>query len=277
MPERGFLPNEFPFGLLIRGYCRAGHASQGLELLEVMSSMEVAPNIVVYNTLVSTFCKDGKTDEAGKLVERIREDGLVPNDLRDMQVDKELGLPQPNTITYNLMLDGFCKEGMIEEAKILVESVKESGVSLEVESYNIWLLGLVRNAKLLEAQLVLNEMAEKGIRPTIVTYNIMMDGLCKNSHEFNEKWLLIILLHGYCKKGKISEANKLVGKMIVEGCFPNNYTCNSLLVWKEGKVLEAEELLSTMKERGYYALDTVTYNIVLDGLCKSGIEVRPAQ
>lgn len=73
------------------------------------------------------------------------------------------------------------------------------------------------------------------------------------------------------KKGKISEANKLLRTMIANGCFPNNYTCNSLLesLWKEGKVLEAEELLNKMKEGGY-ALDTVTYNIVLDGLCKSG-------
>ncbi|GKC11456.1 pentatricopeptide repeat-containing protein [Tanacetum coccineum] len=94
-------------------------------------------------------------------------------------------------------------------------------------------------------------MKKGGVAPDVVSYSI--------------------LLHGYCKKGKISEAIELLRNMIANGCFPNNYTCNSLLesLWKEGKVLEAEELLNKMKERGY-ALDTVTYNIVLDGLCKSG-------
>nr|XP_043631787.1 pentatricopeptide repeat-containing protein At2g17140 [Erigeron canadensis]XP_043631796.1 pentatricopeptide repeat-containing protein At2g17140 [Erigeron canadensis]XP_043631804.1 pentatricopeptide repeat-containing protein At2g17140 [Erigeron canadensis]XP_043631813.1 pentatricopeptide repeat-containing protein At2g17140 [Erigeron canadensis]XP_043631822.1 pentatricopeptide repeat-containing protein At2g17140 [Erigeron canadensis] len=308
MSDRGCRVNEFTFGILVRGYCRAGRASESLELLEVMRSMEAVPNIVVYNTLVSAFCKEGKTDEAEKLVERMREDGLVPNVVtfnsrisglcrsgkvleasrifRDMQVDKDLGLPQPDIITYNLMLEGFCKEGMMEEVKTLIECMKEIGVDLGVESYNIWLLGLLRNGLVLEAQAVLDEMTEKGLHPTIVSYNTLMDGLCKNGMLRDAKMVMSlmkscgvvpdvvsysILIHGYCKKGNISEANNILRNMIANGCFPNNYTCNSLLksLWKEGKVVEAEELLNKMKEGGY-ALDMVTYNIVLDGLCKAG-------
>ncbi|MBA0788846.1 hypothetical protein Gotri_026770 [Gossypium trilobum] len=41
------------------------------------------------------------------------------------------------------------------------------------------------------------------------------------------------LLHGYCCKGKLSEANAIVNEMMRNGCVPN--TCNILLhsLWKE--------------------------------------------
>ncbi|MBA0788844.1 hypothetical protein Gotri_026769 [Gossypium trilobum] len=51
------------------------------------------------------------------------------------------------------------------------------------------------------------------------------------------------LLHGYCHKGKLSEANAIVNEMMRNGCVPN--TCNILLhsLWKEGKILEAEDVV----------------------------------
>ncbi|MBA0757112.1 hypothetical protein Gotri_020225 [Gossypium trilobum] len=44
---------------------------------------------------------------------------------------------------------------------------------------------------------------------------------------------LSTLLHGYCRKGKLSEANAIVNEMMRNGCVPN--TCNILLhsLWKE--------------------------------------------
>ncbi|PPD80323.1 hypothetical protein GOBAR_DD22734 [Gossypium barbadense] len=48
------------------------------------------------------------------------------------------------------------------------------------------------------------------------------------------------LLHGYCRKGKLSKANAIVNEMMRNGCVPN--TCNIFLhsLWKEGKILETE-------------------------------------
>nr|KJB09391.1 hypothetical protein B456_001G138600 [Gossypium raimondii] len=76
MPEKGCLSNEFSFGILVRGYCRFGLANKGLELLGEMRSSGIFPNKVVYNTLISSFYKEGKTGDVEKLVERMREDGV---------------------------------------------------------------------------------------------------------------------------------------------------------------------------------------------------------
>ncbi|KAL8092192.1 pentatricopeptide repeat-containing protein At2g17140 [Apium graveolens] len=308
MSEKGCVPNEFTFGLLIRGYCRNGLVEKGVELLDVMENLGVVANVVIFNTLVSRFCKDGKTDEAEKLVERMRLVGIDPNVVtfnsrisalcsagkileasrifRDMQIDKELGLPQPNNVTYNLMLQGFYSQGMLQEASTLVDTMKRNGIFTQLESYNIWLLGLVRNGKLLQTQSVLNEMVGKCIGPNIVSYNIVIDGLCKNGMLADARTVMGLmkssgvppdtvtyssLLHGYCKKERVGEATKILHEMFKSGCLPNTYTCNILLhsLWEQGKISEAEKLLQKMNERGYN-VDIVTCNIVIEGLCKSG-------
>ncbi|KAB2025116.1 hypothetical protein ES319_D06G129700v1, partial [Gossypium barbadense] len=278
MPEKGCLPNEFSFGILVRGYCRVGLANKGLELLDEME--------------VLGFClTELKTSDVEKLVERMREDGLFPDVVtfnarisalcsagkvleasrifRDMQIDEALGLPRPNVITYNLMFEGFCKQGMLVEAKALVESMEKNGDLMNLDSYNIWFLGLLRNSKLVEAQLVLKDMVDKCVEPNIYSYNIVMDGLCKNEMLSDARMVMgfivksglspdtvtySTLLHGYCRKGKLSKANAILNEMIRNGC---------------GKILEAEELLQKMNEKGY-GVDAVTCNIVIDGLCKSG-------
>ncbi|XP_030450320.2 LOW QUALITY PROTEIN: pentatricopeptide repeat-containing protein At2g17140 [Syzygium oleosum] len=308
MPKKGCRPNEYSFGILVRGYCRARLCGQGLELLNEMKSSGITPNNVVYNTLISSFCREGMTDEAEKLVERMRGDDLSPDIVtfnsqisalcaagkvleasrifRDMLSDRELGLPEPNTVTYNLMLEGFCKEGMWEEAKTLGDTMKRKGELMKLESYNIWLLGLIRKGNLLESQSIINEMIESGVEPSIYTYNIVIDGLCKNGMLSDARTVMrsmkssgvspdtitySTLAQGYCGKGKMLEARNILQEMMKSGCFPNNHTSNFLLhsLWKEGKISEAEKLLQKMNERGY-GLDTVTCNIVIHGLCLRG-------
>ncbi|KAK7362974.1 hypothetical protein VNO77_05099 [Canavalia gladiata] len=305
MSEKGCPPNEFTLGILVRGLCQAGLTKQALEL--VNKSCHNA-NRVVYNTLVSRFCREKLNDEAEQLVERMREQGFLPDVVtfnsrisalcragkvleasrifRDMQMDEELGLPRPNVTTFNLMLKGFCKRGMMEEARGLVDTMKKVDNFVTLESYNIWLLGLLRNRELLEARLVLDEMVGKGIEPNAYTYNIMIDGLCRNHMLSDARELMDLmmsngvypdtvtystLLHGYCSKGKVFEAKRVLHEMIRNGCHPNTFTCNTLLhsLWKEGRTLEAEEMLQKMNEK-CYQLDTVTCNIVVNGLCRNG-------
>ncbi|KAF6148404.1 hypothetical protein GIB67_036619 [Kingdonia uniflora] len=259
MPIKGCLPNESSFGILINGYCKAGLGLQALEVFKKMGSLGVSRKVV----------------EASRIFE-------------DMQgsCNEELGLPRPNLITFNQMLEGFFKEGMLDKAENCINCMKRDGAFTKLESYNIWLVGLVRNKMLAEARLVLEEMNEKGITPSIYSYNIVLDGLCKEGMFSDARFVMeymringtspdtvtyTTLLHGYCCKGKVFEANTILQEMISNGCFPNTFTCNILLqsLWKEEKISEAEKLLQKMNERGY-GLDIVTCNIVIRGLCKSG-------
>ncbi|KAG5010517.1 hypothetical protein JHK82_019165 [Glycine max] len=136
------------------------------KLVERMSEQGVLPDDVTFNSRISALCRAGKVMEASRI-------------FRDMQMDAELRLPRPNVVTFNLMLKGSCKHGM-GDARGLVETMKKVGNFDSLESYNLWLLGLLGNGELLEARLVLDEMAAKDIEPNAYTYNIMVDGLCRN-------------------------------------------------------------------------------------------------
>ncbi|KAK4759847.1 hypothetical protein SAY87_022978 [Trapa incisa] len=308
MPDKGCEPNEYSLGILVRGYCRERLSGKGLEFLNEMRSLGLMPNNVVYNTLVAGLCKEGNTDEAEKLVERMKDDGLPPDIVtfnsrisalcrtgkileasrifRDMQVDVYYGLPRPDIITYNLMLEGFYKEGMWEDAVALIDVMKKKGEFMNLESYNIWLLGLLRNGKLLEAQSVLNEMMKQGIEPSICTYNIVINGLCKNGMLSDAKRVINLMrnngvspdtityttiVQGYSSRGKVLQVSALLNEMTKNGSVPNVHTCNVLLhsLMKEGNIAEAEKLLRKMNEKGY-GLDTVTCNILIVGLCLRG-------
>ncbi|KMZ76333.1 putative Pentatricopeptide repeat-containing protein [Zostera marina] len=309
MTMKSVMPNKFSFGILVRGYCRAGMCLEGLEVLNRMKTVYgCKPNRVVYNTLVSEFCRQGKFEEAEKLVDRMREDGLSPNVVTfnsrisvlckagnvseafkifmDMKGKSSEGLPRPNGITYDVMLDGFCMGGMPVEADNLVGFMKKTGNFTKLQSHNIWLSGMVRCGKMFEAQVLLNEMVRSGLKPSIYSYNILIDGLCKESMLSDARSMVNLmtsggivpdtvtystLIHGYCSKGKVIEANHILHEMVSYDCVPNIFTCNILLqsLWKEGRSFEAERLLQKMNEKGY-GFDMVTCNTVIHGLCRNG-------
>ncbi|KAB2021687.1 hypothetical protein ERO13_D07G146350v2 [Gossypium hirsutum] len=95
-------------------------------------------------------------------------------------------------------------QGMLVEAKALVESMEKIGDLMNLDSYNIWLLGLLRNSKLVEAHLVLKDMVDKGVEPNIYSYNIVMDGLCKN--------------------GMLSDTRMVMGFIVRSGLSPDTVT-----------------------------------------------------
>ncbi|PWZ28564.1 Pentatricopeptide repeat-containing protein [Zea mays] len=299
MPVR----NEFSFGILARGYCRAGRSVDALKVLDGMPSM----NLVVCNTVVAGFCKEGLVEEAERLVERMRLQGLAPNVVtfnsrisalckagrvldayrifKDMQEDWQHGLPRPDQVTFDVMLSGFCDAGFVDEARVLVDIMRCGGFLRRVESYNRWLSGLVRNGRVGEAHELLREMAHERIQPNSYTYNIIVSGLCKEGKAFDARRVenfirsgvmspdvvtYTSLLHAYCSKGNIAAANRILDEMAQKGCAPNSFTYNVLLqsLWRAGRTTEAERLLERMSEKGY-SLDTAGCNIIIDGLCRN--------
>ncbi|KAH0978136.1 hypothetical protein GBA52_027855 [Prunus armeniaca] len=294
MREKGCQPNEYSVGILVRGYCRAGLAVRGLEVLDQMRSCNLLPNRVVYNTLISSFCKQGKTDDAEKLVERMREDGMLPDAVtfnsrisalcsagkileasrifRDMHIDQEMGLPQPNVVT----------EDMLEEAETLFKSMEKAGNFINLESYNIWLLGLVKNGKLLEARLVLKEMVDKGIEPNIYSYNIVINGLCKNGMLRDARMVMTLMAieivsgmwtHGSAALGNLG--NSFIGLVDDSNngkkCIPDLITYSTIIsgLCKAGRLDEAKKKFMEMMGKNLHP-DSVIYDMFINSFCKQG-------
>lgn len=241
-------------------------------LVDRMRAQGLAPNVVTFNGRISALCKAGRVLEAYRI-------------FNDMQEAWEQGLPRPDQVTFDVMLSGFCDAGMVDEATVLVDIMRCGGFLRKVESYNRWLSGLVKNGRVGEAQELLSEMAHEGVQPNSYTYNIIVDGLCKEGKAFDVRRVedfvrsgvmtpdvvtYTSLLHAYCSKGNTTAANRILDEMAQKGCAPNLFTYNVLLqsLLKAGRTTEVERLLERMSEKGY-SLDTASCNIIIDGLCRN--------
>ncbi|PPD67243.1 hypothetical protein GOBAR_DD35877 [Gossypium barbadense] len=215
---------------------RFGLANKGLELLDEMRSSGILPNRVVYNTLISSFYKEANMQAAASNVlptlSLLVEAQLV---LKDM-VDKGV---EPNIYSYNIVMDGLCKNGMLSDVIMVMGFIVRSGLSPDTVTYSTLLHGYCRKGKLFEANAILNEMMRNGCVPNTYTCNI--------------------LLHSLWKEGKILEAEKLLQKMNEKGYGVDTVTCNIVIdgLCKSGKLDKAMEIAHEMWTHGSAALGKI--------------------
>ena len=148
------------------------------------------------------------------------------------------------------MLEGFCKDGILGEAKTLFESMQKVCDFINLESCNIlicgcWVSGFGQEWKALKGTVVGSKRdGGQGVKLSVYSYNIVMDGLCKNGMLSDARMVIRLmkssgipldtvtystLLHEYCSKGRFSKANNIGHEMMTSICLANPYTCNILL------------------------------------------------
>ncbi|XP_068638461.1 pentatricopeptide repeat-containing protein At4g38150-like [Aristolochia californica] len=86
---------------------------------------------------------------------------------------KEMGLI-PNAIA---VLDGLCKDGLIQEAMKLFGLMREKGTIPEIVIYMAVVEGFYKVLKIEEG--VLRKMQNNGISPNDFSYTVLVQGLCK--------------------------------------------------------------------------------------------------
>jgi pentatricopeptide repeat protein len=199
----------------------------------------------------------------GKLLEA----QLVLKEMVDMGME-------PNVYSYNIVMDGLCKNGMLFDARMLMRLMTSSGVLPDTVTYTTLLHGYCHTGKVSEANNVLREM--------------MRDGCSPNNYTCN------ILLYSLWKEGRISEAEELLQKMNEKGYVIDTVTCNIVIdgLCNNGKLDKAIEIVNGMWTHGSAALgnlgnsyiglvddsdsrkkcmpDLISYSTIISGLCKAG-------
>ncbi|KAK8562642.1 hypothetical protein V6N12_010715 [Hibiscus sabdariffa] len=109
--------------------------------------MGTRPNKVIYCCLIHALCNLGQQKEARRLLNKM--------------MDSNISL---NVITYNILINAYCKEGMILEAIDTEEMVSK-------------------------AEDIVGMMRKQGIEPTVVTYLALIDGIaCKRKWRKLEEY-----------------------------------------------------------------------------------------
>lgn len=177
------------FNTLVKGLCTEGRITEATHLFDRMPQWGCSPDLVTCTTLIRGLCSVKSTTMALKF-------------LREMA-------SKPNVVTYNTIIDAFCKEDAMDKASELFEEMPGSGVQPDVFTYNSLLHGYSAQGCLRESIRVFKEMVDKGPSPDAITFNT--------------------LIHTLCKQGATNEAHKLFNLMVERGEKPNVIDYTTLL------------------------------------------------
>jgi pentatricopeptide repeat protein len=170
----------------------------------------------------------------------------------------------------------------VEEADQLLQKMKKEGVTANAVTYNSLIDGYCKERNMEKALEVCSEMTKIGIEPNIITFSTLIDAYCKMGNmeaamglysEMVVKGLLpdivayTALIDGHFKMGKVREANRLHKEMVEAGLAPNVFTLSCLVdgLGKNGKASDAINLFLEKTEVG--SPNHVTYTALIQGLC----------
>lgn len=176
-----------------------------------------------------------KTDSGDKCIQSEKAENVEPlSPPEDADVIfkkmKETGLI-PNAVA---MLDGLCKDGLVQEAMKLFGLMREKGTIPEVVIYTAVVEGFCKAHKFDDALRIFKKMQGNGVVPNAFSYQVLIRGLCggkrlEDAYEFTIEMLdaghspnlatFVGLIDGYCREKGLEEAQNVIGAMRLKGFF----------------------------------------------------------
>lgn len=141
----GIEPDVVSYNTLIDGCILVDDSAGALAYFNEMRSRKIAPTKVSYTTLMKAFAFSGQPKLAHKVFDKMVQDPRV-------EVDR---------IAWNMLVEGYCRLGLVEEAKKLIQRMKESGPYPDVSTYGSLANGIALARKPGEALLLWNEIKER--------------------------------------------------------------------------------------------------------------------
>ncbi|GAB4856729.1 hypothetical protein Ancab_014643 [Ancistrocladus abbreviatus] len=181
MTRIGVPANRVTYNILLKGYCKQLQIEKAKELVrEMAENVGISPDVVSYNTLI-----DGcilVDDSAGALsyFNEMRARGITPTKISYTTLMKAFALSgQPklankvfdemlkdprvkvDQVAWNMLVEGYCRLGLVEEAKKVVQTMREHGFYPDVATYGSLANGIALARKPGEALLLWNEIKER--------------------------------------------------------------------------------------------------------------------
>ncbi|KAF3560522.1 hypothetical protein DY000_02012306 [Brassica cretica] len=265
MVETGHQPDVVTYGTIVNGLCKMGDTVSALNFLKKMEESRIKVDVVIYSSIIDRLWKDGRHSDAQNLFsERERwSDGLrLLREMLERKIDPDvvtfsvlvkegnffeaeelyddmirMGV-YPNTVTYNSIIDGFCKQDRLDDAEHLFYLMSTKGCSPDVITFSTLIDGSCRAKRVDDRIKLLREMSRRGLVANAVTYNT--------------------LIHGFCQVGDLNAAQDLLHEMISSGVWPD------IVMQKSKMDLDATHPFNGVEP------DVQTYNILITGFINEG-------
>ncbi|URE05322.1 PPR repeat [Musa troglodytarum] len=271
-------------GLFAHSLCKAG---QWAEALNIIEAEDFTLDTVLCTQMISGLLEASLFEEAMSFLHRMRSNSCVPNVvtyrtllsgfLRKKQLGKYggKGFPSisgnetndvvPDVYTYTILIDSFCKAGLIEQAWRWFKEMQRDGCLPNVVTYTALIHAYLKAKQLSKANELFKSMNSMGCVPNVVTYTALIDGLCK-AREIEEACHIYAKMRGICEDA--------VGSNYFEGgsnevAQPNVFTYGALVdgLCKAHKVVEARGLLDAMTSAGCES-NHIVYDALIAGFAR---------
>ncbi|KAE8693960.1 Pentatricopeptide repeat-containing protein [Hibiscus syriacus] len=240
----------------------------------IFSCPEMEP---LFRSVIDALCRSRKLDDAVFAFETM----------------KKLIDGRPGVVIYNVLINGYLKNGDFEEAlrfykRMEIERVKpdEKGCRPNVVSFNTLIQGVFRERKVDEAIEMANEMIRSGCEFSLATCEILVNGLCKEGRVLEGSDLVIdffrrgLLPKGFdccslveklCGKADVGRAFRVVNELWMKGNVPSLIACTTLIegLRRSQRRDDAFELMEKMLKDSIVP-DIVTFNCLMQDLCDLG-------
>ncbi|XP_049399356.1 pentatricopeptide repeat-containing protein At4g38150 [Solanum stenotomum] len=156
-------------------------------------------------------------EDADEIFKKMKETGLIPNAVA--------------------MLDGLCKDGLVQEAMKLFGLMREKGTIPEVVIYTAVVDGFFKAQKFDDAVRIFRKMQGNGIIPNAFSYGILIRGLSQGK--------------------RLDDALEFCLEMLEAGHSPNVVTFVTLVdgFCKEKSLEDAQNLIKTVRQKGFIVDD----------------------
>jgi len=150
-------PNTVMYSTIIKGFANDRQAARALDMWKEMCDLKVPFNTVVYNALIDSQARVGAMDEVSKLVESMAPNGCAPD-----------------AISYSTIVKGYCIKGDLDKAFEVFRSMQGSGMAVDSIIYNTVMDGCTRHNRMDLVDLVLEDMETYNIKPSNFTLGILV-------------------------------------------------------------------------------------------------------
>ncbi|KAG6547602.1 hypothetical protein Mapa_011051 [Marchantia paleacea] len=152
--------NLVTYNTLLKGYCRAGQLSKAYELVKDMKVAGLFPDVVSYNTLINGCIQRDDNVVALEVFREMRSAGIAPSE-----------------VSYTTLMNAFARNGQPKfVAEVFEEMKQDPWMRVDVIAWNVLIDGYCRAGMMDEAKDKFIEMKEQGFHPTVATYGSLVKG-----------------------------------------------------------------------------------------------------
>uniref|UniRef100_A0A803KNR1 Pentatricopeptide repeat-containing protein n=1 Tax=Chenopodium quinoa TaxID=63459 RepID=A0A803KNR1_CHEQI len=170
-----FMPNVVIYNTLIDSLCKDNLLPQALRLFKELKVKGISPNVVTYNTLIRGMLTLGQPKEAQEMLTEMLRNNITPT-----------------TETYNMLIDMYCKDGKVGEARDIFVT------------FTTLINGFIHSNQFHKAVHLLDKILKLGLQPTLVTYGSIFKGLCRSVDNADAlKLLRNMESYGHCMPGVV--------------------------------------------------------------------------